>query len=99
MQHDVNLMERGSLRTLERRLDGVEETLRALIDNEHEMEDRLTDTLSTVKEEMEKNTLEVMKMKHLTRKMNRNQTSSKFLFGSILAMLILWTIFTNWLRI
>ena len=99
MQHDVNLMERGSLRTLERRLDGVEETLRALIDNEHEMEDRLTDTLGIVKEEMEKNTLEVMRMKHLTRKMNRSQTSSKFLFGSILAMLILWTIFTNWLRI
>lgn len=100
MEQDVVLhrMEAGlsmkKLNDIDTRLSGVESTLKDLIDNNEEMKEELKDKLSEVKFEMEKNTSQV---RRLQRNYQRHQWNARYLFCVMLAMLVLWTIFMNWI--
>lgn len=81
---------------IENRLCGVEDTLGQLIANGQETKEEMKAKLSEIQLEIEKNTSQV---KNMRRRLNSSQNNSKFLFVTIICVLILWTIFMNYFKV
>ena len=81
---------------IENRLCGVEDTLGQLITNGQETKEEMKAKLSEIQLEIEKNTSQV---KNMRRRLNSSQNNSKFLFVTIICVLILWTIFMNYFKV
>lgn len=101
MEQDVvDKMERGvtydMINSLDKRLSGVETSLKDLIVNNDEMKEELKDKLSSVQLEMEKNTSQV---KRLQRSYRRHQSNSRYIFCVMIAFLIIWTILMHWWKL
>ena len=81
---------------IENRLCGVEDTLGQLITNGQETKEEMKAKLSEIQLEIEKNTSQV---KNMRRRLNSSKNNSKFLFVTIICVLILWTIFMNYFKV
>lgn len=80
---------------IDRRLSTVEDTLQLILEKEDELQDSVKEELEKVQEEIQRNTLAMKKMRA---KVNSGISSYK-IFGLVLVMLCIWTIFANIFRL
>jgi len=100
MEKDVS-MEEGTLSlkrlgVIEDRLTGVEDQLGQLLAEGQETKIEMKEKLSQIQIEIEKNTSQVRNMR---RKMHASNSNSKWLFLSIIMILVVWTVVMNWFKV
>ena len=94
-------MEEGTLSlkrlgVIEDRLTGVEDQLGQLLAEGQETKIEMKEKLSQIQIEIEKNTSQVRNMR---RKMYASNSNSKWLFLSIIMILVVWTVVMNWFKV
>ncbi len=94
MSESSPLIERHQLKGIEDRLGRVENTLSEILENGELMEERIKDKLGSLQEELERNTMQVKRMKLKIGQGMRPITVIIF----ILIGLMLWTWAFTWFR-
>ncbi|MBH46081.1 MAG: hypothetical protein CMC93_05645 [Flavobacteriaceae bacterium] len=94
MSESSPLIERHQLKGIEDRLGRVENTLSEILENGELMEERIKDKLGSLQEELERNTMQVKRMKLKIGQGMRPITVIIF----ILIGLMLWTWTFTWFR-
>ena len=92
----TELQERKTLLNIESRLSNVESTLQDILENGELMEERIKDKLTDIKDEMEKNTLQVKKIKA---QLNNSRYKPFTILVVLIVILILWTLIVHWFRL
>jgi len=89
------LVERKTIQNIESRLGNVETTLQEILENGEHMEERIKERLVDIRDEMEKNTSQVRRLKA---QINNSKYSPTTILFLIIISIGIWTMCLYWWR-